>query len=54
MSQPGGGREVGGGADRPHNLDAALSTFVGRAEELAAIGAQLAKRRLVTLAGVGG
>jgi predicted ATPase/DNA-binding CsgD family transcriptional regulator len=45
---------VSGVACRPHNLDAALSTFVGRADELAAIGALLARRRLVTLAGVGG
>ncbi|HXT93923.1 MAG TPA: AfsR/SARP family transcriptional regulator, partial [Trebonia sp.] len=54
MSHPGRGLEVSGVTYRPHNLDAELSTFVGRAGELAAISALLAKRRLVTLAGVGG
>ena len=51
MSQ---GRDVAGVTYRPHNLDAALSTFVGRAGELAAVSALLAKRRLVTLTGIGG
>ncbi|MFN2557708.1 MAG: adenylate/guanylate cyclase domain-containing protein, partial [Nitriliruptorales bacterium] len=38
----------------PHNLPAQLSSFVGRADELRAIEAALARSRLVTLTGAGG
>ncbi|MFI0717932.1 AfsR/SARP family transcriptional regulator [Streptomyces sp. NPDC021224] len=37
-----------------HDLPAQLTSFVGRGEELSVIGAQLARRRLVTLIGPGG
>ncbi len=39
---------------RSGNLPAELTTFVGRADELAAIGETLGRARLVTLAGTGG
>jgi predicted ATPase/DNA-binding SARP family transcriptional activator len=38
----------------PHNLPAALTSFVGRERELSELGALLAKARLVTLTGIGG
>jgi non-specific serine/threonine protein kinase len=42
------------GRDRRHNLPAELNSFVGREDEIAAVGALLATSRLVTLTGVGG
>ena len=38
----------------PHNLPAELTSFVGRLDELRAVGSLVAKERLVTLAGAGG
>ena len=40
--------------DGPHNLPADVSTFVGRASEIAEIEALLDRHRVVTLTGVGG
>jgi predicted ATPase len=41
-------------ATPPHTVPAALSEFVGRARDLAGVGALLGRARLVTLAGPGG
>ncbi|MFD3678081.1 BTAD domain-containing putative transcriptional regulator [Streptomyces sp. NPDC058613] len=43
-----------GGPDRPGNLRARLTTFVGREDDIRVIGADLARARLVTLLGPGG
>jgi predicted ATPase/DNA-binding SARP family transcriptional activator len=49
------GEEANSTRARPvHNLPVALSTFVGRDDELAALGSLLATHRLVTLTGPGG
>src|SRR5262245_9495713 len=42
------------GAGRPHGLPVALTSFVGRASELARLDALLEQARLVTLTGPGG
>lgn len=43
-----------GGPNRPGNLRARLTTFVGREDDIRVIGADLARARLVTLLGPGG
>ncbi|MFF9554280.1 BTAD domain-containing putative transcriptional regulator [Streptomyces albus] len=49
-----GARRVPAGARRPGNLRSMLTSFVGRDDELRAIGEELSASRLVTLTGPGG
>ncbi|GII88630.1 hypothetical protein Ssi03_66200 [Sphaerisporangium siamense] len=51
---PASGGQAAGGASGQGNLPFALSSFVGRTRDLAAVGAYLDTHRLVTLTGPGG
>jgi predicted ATPase/DNA-binding SARP family transcriptional activator len=53
--EPGPARSAGaGGPRRQHNLPLAVSTFVGRTDDLDLVGRALERVRLVTLTGAGG
>jgi len=53
-AERGRGRSGGAGPESRHNLQARLTSFVGRDDEIAAIKALLARHRLVTVTGSGG